>query len=111
MGFSGRCWLPAPFLAWGLSGGGGFGRAGVASVVPTSLSMDAGVDGTGSGAGLRISLEMRSLALVNRSLGFPHPCSDFFFLGGVTFSFAHHGKATCPRRVMVIGLRGMLIKC
>lgn len=82
MGFSGRCWLPAPFLAWGLSGGGGFGRAGVASVVPTSLSMDAGVDGTGSGAGLRISLEMRSLALVNRSLGFPHPCSDLFFWGG-----------------------------
>lgn len=103
MGFPGRCWLPAPFLAWGLSGGGGFGRAGVASVVPTSLSMDAGVDG--------ISLEMRSLALVNRSVGFPHPCSDFFFLGGVTFSFAHHGKATCPRRVMVIGLRGMLIRC
>lgn len=83
MGFPGRCWLPAPFLAWGLCGGGGFGRAGVASVVPTSLSMDAGVDGMGLGAGLRISLEMRSLALVNRSLGFPiHALIFFFFLGG-----------------------------
>lgn len=83
----------------------------MASVVPTSLSMDAGVDGTGSGAGLRISLEMRSLALVNRSLGFPIHALIFFFFWGVTFSFAHHRKATCPRRVMVIGLRGMLIRC
>lgn len=46
-----------------------------------------------------------------QELGVPHPCSDFFFFWGVTFSFAHHRKATCPRRVMVIGLRGMLIRC
>lgn len=113
VGSPGRCWLPAPSLAWGLCGGGGFGRSGVASVVPMSLSVDAGVDGVdgrGSGAGLHISLEMRSLGLVNRSLGFPRPCSESFFWGA-TFSFAHHGKGTCPSRVLVTGLRGMLVRC